>query len=89
MTRTDPCPDCPNVERRQGERRQVVKQTFAYCARLVSIITVATASISIGAAVSISQAITSTIHREHITDMQALRDWSQDMETRILKLEAR
>ncbi len=57
---TTPCgqPDCPHEERRKAERRSTGRANFAWCARALGVLTVATSLISIASAVSISSYLT-------------------------------
>lgn len=72
---TAPCgrPDCPTEERRVAERRQVHKQSFAWCARVVSGTILATSFVSIGSAVSISSYLTERM----ITNERRVLDFHQ------------
>lgn len=86
MTREHLCDDCPSTERRIGERRQAIRQSFLYCARFVGVVVATTSLVSIGAAVSISSAIAHRADLHHHLEVEELRELVRRLEQRIVPL---
>ena len=88
---TAPCgrPDCPTTERRQGERRMTTRQNFAWCARVMGAMVVATSLLSITSAVSISTHLAA----RRQADSQRIHDFQQQqylsLQKRVAALETR